>query len=107
MSIKSINAEQLKNKLDSGEKVTVIDCREQNEWDSGHIEAAQFIPLSDFESQFSKLSEKEAELILQCRSGKRSLKACQFLAEQGYTNLTNLEGGILAWIENGYEVKET
>jgi rhodanese-related sulfurtransferase len=101
--IKSMNVEELKAKLDNGEEIVVIDCREQMEWNEGHIGAAKLLPLSEFQERFSELSP-DANLVLQCRSGKRSLTACQILLENDYENLTNLEGGILAWIEKGYEI---
>ncbi|MBT7610445.1 MAG: rhodanese-like domain-containing protein [Bacteriovoracaceae bacterium] len=101
--IKSMNVEELKSKLDNGEEILLVDCREQNEWDDGHIPQAQLLPLSEFQSRFSELKE-DATIILQCRSGKRSLSACQILLENDYENMTNLEGGILAWIEKGFEI---
>lgn len=103
MAIKSMSAEELKKLNDSGEKFVLVDVREQNEWDEAHIPFAQFLPLSQLETRFQELSDKNARLVLQCRSGKRSMNAALFLEEQGYTNLTNLEGGILDWAENGYE----
>lgn len=101
--IKSINAKELKDKLDNGEELILVDCREQAEWDEDHIPNAIFMPLSTFQENFSKL-DSNAQIIMQCRSGKRSLSACQILQENDYENLTNLEGGILGWKELGYEV---
>ncbi|WP_372654429.1 rhodanese-like domain-containing protein [Halobacteriovorax sp.] len=102
--IKSINSTELKAMLDANEEVVLIDCREQEEWDEGHIEGAKFIPLSKFpELSLEELKDKNANLILQCRSGKRSLNACQFLLGEDFENLTNLEDGILGWKNNGYE----
>ncbi|MBT3585358.1 MAG: rhodanese-like domain-containing protein [Halobacteriovoraceae bacterium] len=104
--IKSIDSNELKTKLDKGEDVVLIDCREQGEWDDGHIGAAKLLPLSQLVDRYSELESKDAELIFQCRSGKRSMDACMFLLEKGYTNLTNLEGGILGWAENGFETTQ-
>ena len=103
--IKNMNSEELKSKLDNNDDIILIDCREQDEWDAGHIEAAKFIPLSQFQDLYTKtLTNKDAEVIIQCRSGKRSLNACMMLMGEGFSNLTNLEGGILGWQANGYEV---
>ncbi len=97
------NVDELKKWLDSDEKITLVDCREQSEWDEDHIEQAEFIPLSNFQSLYAdKLKDKDAKIVIQCRSGKRSLQACQMLMQEGYSNLFNLEGGILAWKENNY-----
>ena len=101
--IKSINAEELKAKLDAGEELILVDCREQEEWDEDHIPNAIFMPLSTFQENFNKLDSNK-QIIMQCRSGKRSLTACQILQENDYEDLTNLEGGILRWKELGYEV---
>ncbi len=103
MAIKSIDAEQLKKKMDNNEKLILVDCREQHEWDEARIEGAIFIPLSRFQEEYNQL-DKNAQIIMQCRSGRRSLDACYFLAEQGYQDLTNLEGGILGWDELGYPI---
>ena len=103
--IKSIDSQQLKTMLDSQENFTLIDCREQSEWDEAHIEAARFIPLSELESRVEEIRDLEEQpIVLQCRSGKRSMKACIFLQGEGFSNLTNLEDGILGWIENRYPV---
>lgn len=105
MSIKSMTALELKEKLDKKENIILVDCREQDEWNSGHIPQAQFLPLSDFPNQTTKLPNKDASIVLQCRSGARSLRAAQYLAEQGYTDLTNLEGGILGWAHHGLPIE--
>lgn len=102
--IKTIDSKELKTKLDNGEELILIDCREQDEWDEAHISGAKFVPLSNFQELFEKeLPNKDAQIIIQCRSGKRSLTACQLLLDEDYENLTNLEGGIIGWVNNGYE----
>lgn len=105
MTIKSMDVDELKSKLENKENLVLVDCREQDEWNSGHIPQAQFLPLSELEERFGELSDKGATIVMQCRSGQRSMRACEFLASKGYTDLTNLEGGILAWVENGYDTK--
>ena len=78
----------------------LVDVREPNEYDEVHATGAQLMPLSSFESEYSTLP-RDAELILICRSGARSERAGQFLIAQGYSNVTNLTGGTLAWVQNG------
>ncbi len=103
--IKEMEVQELKSKLDSGEKFYFIDCRELEEWEAGHIDGATFLPLSEFPQRYeSVLTEKDAKIVIQCRSGKRSMNACMFLLSKGYSDLNNLEGGILAWTEAGYPV---
>ena len=102
--MKSINVDELKKKLDNKENIFLIDCREQTEWNQGHIPQARLFPLSNFPAFLEKIRDKNAEIILQCRSGNRSMKALEFLQDQGYGNLFNLTGGILAWIEKGHPI---
>ncbi len=106
MSIKSMEVEELKNLIDKKENIVLIDCREEHEWNDGHIEGAILMPLSRFQEDFKKLENKNAKIIMQCRSGRRSLDACYFLAENGFTDLTNLDGGILAWADSEYPIKK-
>jgi rhodanese-related sulfurtransferase len=103
--IKEIDANELKAVMDSGDQFQLIDCREQQEWNECHIAGATLIPLSEFEQKYEAiLADKNAHIILQCRSGKRSLNACMFLMSKGYTDLTNVEGGIMGWMNEGYPV---
>lgn len=104
--IKECSVNDLKTKLDHKENFILIDCREQDEWDQVHIEAAILMPLSHVETTYhGKLPDKNAEIVIHCRSGARSLNLCQFLSAHGYTNLTNVRGGILGWINAGLAVK--
>ncbi len=105
--ISEISVQSLKNKLANkdNDKFQFIDCRELAEWNEAHIAGATLLPLSEFEAKYQEtLPNKEEEIVIQCRSGKRSMNACMFLLHQGYKNLVNVEGGILAWIEEGNEV---
>lgn len=103
--INRIYALELKEKLDSDKKIVLIDCREQNEWDTGHIKEAKLMPLGQIE-ELSKNLDKNSKIIIQCRSGQRSMRACMFLEDQGFTDLTNLEGGIIGWVQSGYPIVE-
>ena len=103
--IHNVTVIELKELLDNKESITLIDCREQGEWDEAHLEDATLIPLSNFQNQYADiLKDKDAKILIHCRSGKRSLQACQLLMQEGYSNLSNIEGGILAWDQNGFPV---
>lgn len=95
-----ITVEELKARLDSGEKINLIDCREPHEYEEANL-GAKLIPLGKF--QMMDLDEledlKNEEVIIHCRSGKRSMMACAILDQMGYQNTVNVEGGILAWID--------
>ncbi|MFX3635545.1 MAG: rhodanese-like domain-containing protein [Candidatus Pristimantibacillus sp.] len=90
-----ITPEEVEARLKNGEKLNLIDVREADEWESGHIKEARSIPLSELQERFAEL-EKGEDLIMVCRSGGRSGKACDFLEEQGYS-VTNMVGGMLQW----------
>ncbi|WP_028306083.1 rhodanese-like domain-containing protein [Deinococcus ficus] len=81
----------------------LVDVREQNEYDEVHAQGARLIPLSEFESRYAELPQDQ-EIVLICRSGARSGRATQFLMDQGYTRVANLQGGTLAWDEAGLPV---
>ena len=83
-----ITVQELKTKIDNKDKMYFVDCREQEEWDEAHIPGATLIPLSEFQTKFeSVLTNKDAEIVIQCKSGKRSMNACMFLLSKGYNNL--------------------
>ena len=96
--MKNITAAELKTKIDSGEKVNLIDCREPHEYAESHI-GGQLIPLGKIQTmQVEEIEDlKEEEVIVYCRSGRRSMMACMVLDQLGFKDTYNLEGGILAW----------
>jgi len=95
-----ITVEELKKRLDKGEKINLIDCREPHEYAEFNI-GGKLIPLGKFQTmQVDELDNlKDEEVIIHCRSGKRSMMACQILDTMGFKNTFNLEGGVLAWQE--------
>jgi adenylyltransferase/sulfurtransferase len=93
-----ITVQDLKGKLDRGEKFKLIDVREPFEWDICRIPGATLIPLGQLPSRMSELDSAD-EIVLQCKSGMRSARALKLLQEAGFAKLANLEGGILAWAE--------
>jgi len=92
----SITVQELKEKLDRGEKITLIDVREPWEYNIAKIEGAQLIPLATLGSEYKTL-DPQAEIVIHCHMGMRSMDATQFLLQQGFKNVKNLTGGINAW----------
>jgi adenylyltransferase/sulfurtransferase len=92
----SLSVAELKQHMDAGDVVTVIDVREQNEHALCSIGGARLIPLGHIESVVNDLP-REGLLVMQCHHGGRSAKATQYLMAQGFTNVVNLTGGIHAW----------
>ena len=100
----TINVEDLKQKLSEG-KVVLIDVREPAEYAEEHIENAINLPLSVILNEIEQLNlTPDKQIVMQCRIGKRSMLACLKLQSEGYNlDLWNLEGGINAWKNTGYD----
>jgi adenylyltransferase/sulfurtransferase len=97
--IPQITVEQLKQKLDAKEDVFVLDVREPHEYPIANL-GAPLIPVGSIESRIAELAEhKNDEVVVHCRSGARSQKAALALKQAGFTNVSNLAGGILAWAD--------
>ena len=94
--VDQITVHDLKTKMDKGEKFVLVDVRMQNELDICRFENAVHIPLHLLTVRFNEL-DPQAEIILTCHHGGRSLQAAHFLVNQGYRNVSNLVGGIDAW----------
>lgn len=106
--IKNEDVAKVDELIKSG-KYTVIDVRTKEEYDAGHIKGALNIDYynDDFEEKIeSQLKDKNKPYILYCRSGMRSLYSAQILEDLGYTNVTNMKGGFLAWQSAGKPVTE-
>lgn len=96
--MKEISVKELKSWMDKKEDFQLIDIREDYELDICNI-GGEHIPMGDILDQTDKIS-KEKKVVVHCRSGKRSASIIQMLEEQnGFTNLYNLQGGILAWAQ--------
>jgi len=92
-----ITAGELKQKLDSGEDVQIVDVREPNEVAIARIPNSIHIPLAQVINRMSEI-DPNRETVVHCKMGGRSARAIQALKQAGFTgNLTNLKGGITAW----------
>ncbi len=86
--------------LQSANAPRLIDVREQEEWDAARIAGAELFPLSQWpDVAANSLTDKSQPLLIQCHHGARSARAAAWLIQQGFTNVTNLAGGIEAWSE--------
>lgn len=93
--MKEITVEELKRMKENGEDFQLIDVREDFEYQMSNLEGEN-IPLGGVLIETEKIS-KDKPVVVMCRSGKRSAMAIMQLEQQGFTNLYNLQGGILAW----------
>ena len=96
--MENITVTELKERLDNGEKLNLIDVRQPEEVATFNIGGIN-VPLKKIQEmeidEIAGLADKE--VICYCRSGGRSARACQFLEDQGFTNVKNMVGGVLAW----------
>ncbi len=97
--IPEIDVDELFARRDAG--VQLIDVREADEYAEGHVAGAQFMAMSELAERVGDLPD--GPLIIICRSGARSLRACEFLEARG-RDTTNVAGGTLAWIASGREI---
>lgn len=96
-SVNSINAETAMEMMASGDEYTLVDVRTQEEYDEGHIEGALLLPLDQLETlSEEQLTDKEATILVYCRSGNRSAQASEILVDLGYQNVYDF-GGIVDW----------
>lgn len=92
-----ITVQELRERLDKGETVHLIDVRQPNEYADDNL-GGMLIPLGELPYRLDDLDGmQDEEVIVQCRSGARSAQAQQILEENGFTNVRNLVGGILAY----------
>jgi adenylyltransferase/sulfurtransferase len=94
----SITAVELKAALDRGEKITVLDVREPQEYQINRIPGSVLIPLGEVPQRYEEI-DRSGVVVCQCKSGARSAKAAAFLRGVGFKRVQNLTGGILAWID--------
>jgi rhodanese-related sulfurtransferase len=95
--VPTVTVAECKKALARGD-IDLIDVREQDEWDEAHIDGARLIPLSEFEERYAaELPDLDATIFVYCRSGGRSETATRYLIEQGYKNVSNVEGGYLEY----------
>lgn len=101
----TISVADLKARIDAGEELLLLDVRTPEEYtQDGHIAGSTLIPLPELAQQMGSL-QKDQPIACICRSGNRSLTACEQLAQAGFTNLVNIDGGMRAWASAGYPVE--
>lgn len=94
----TITPKEVKDRLMNGEKLNIIDVREDEEVAEGMIPGAKHIRLGDLPMRLSEI-EQNGEIIMVCRSGRRSERACEYLEHMGFNGLKNMVGGMLKWYE--------
>lgn len=90
--------------LENKKQVHLLDVRRPDEWSGelGHVAEAQLICLDELEDRISDIP-KDKPLVVICRSGQRSARASAFLKENGFSEVYNMLGGMIAWNESGFD----
>ncbi len=97
------NVEEVKSRLDHGDKFYLVDVREESEWNKGHITNAMYIGKGVIERDIEKkIDNTEAEIVLYCGGGFRSALAADNLQKMGYTKVSSMDGGYGGWVKAGY-----
>jgi molybdopterin/thiamine biosynthesis adenylyltransferase/rhodanese-related sulfurtransferase len=103
--ISEIDATHARDRIESGEPV-IVDVREQDEWDEGHIPGAVHVPRGHLESRIERLAPDTARpLVVYCSAGNRSAFAAKTLTDLGYEDVVSLAGGFTDWKRNGFPVQ--
>ncbi len=98
--VNEITPTELAARLEAGElDFDLIDVREGFEWDIAHLDRAELIPLGDLLDAIEG-RDRDREIVVMCRSGKRSADATRQLQAAGFTHVVNLAGGILRWSDD-------
>jgi rhodanese-related sulfurtransferase len=87
------------------EDVIVLDVREQWEYDESHIPGVTLIPMGEVANRLAEIPT-DKDVIVTCRSGNRSGQITDFLRQQGFDNVHNMDGGILVWEAAGYDIEQ-
>jgi len=103
--IKEEDFRETKKRLDSGEKIIVVDTREDSEWARGHIPGAIHLGRGVIERDIEKtVPDKETTVVLYCGGGYRSALAADNLQKMGYRNVISMDGGWRGWTEAGFPI---
>ena len=96
--METINVKELKDKILKEDNFILLDVRTEHEVFISKIDKSIHIPMNDIPLRINELDKKK-EIIVQCKSGKRSARVCEFLENNNFKNVKNLTGGILAWVK--------
>jgi len=106
--VKETNVADVKRRMDAGEKLTLVDVREESEWTSGHLPGAIHLGKGIIERDIEqRFPATDAKLILYCGGGFRSALAADNLQKMGYTNVESMDGGWKGWLSAGYPTQKS
>ncbi len=105
--VKETNVADVKRRMDSGEKFLLVDVREDNEWEKGHVPGAVHMGRGVIERDIeTQVPETSTKMILYCGGGFRSALVADNLQKMGYTNVESMDGGWKGWVAAGLPAKK-
>jgi rhodanese-related sulfurtransferase len=105
--VRETTVDQIKSRLDRGDKFVLVDVREESEWQKDHLPGAIHMSKGVIERDVEqKVPDLNAEMVLYCGGGFRSALAADNLQKMGYTNVISMDGGVRGWREKGYPMSK-
>ena len=105
--VKETNVQDVKRRMDAGEKMTLVDVREETEWANGHLPGAIHLGKGIIERDIeTRVPDTSAKLVLYCGGGFRSALSADNLQKMGYTNVESMDGGWKGWVAAGYPTQK-
>jgi len=105
--VKETNVADVKRRVDAGEKMFVVDVREDNEWANGHLPGAIHLGKGVIERDIeARVPDTSAKIILYCGGGFRSALSADNLQKMGYTNVESMDGGWKGWLDAGFPTQK-
>jgi rhodanese-related sulfurtransferase len=105
--VRETNVQEVKKRMDTGEKLTLVDVREESEWARGHLPGARHFGKGIIERDIENaVPNKEQEIILYCGGGFRSALSADALQKMGYKKVVSMDGGWRGWTENGFPTEK-
>jgi rhodanese-related sulfurtransferase len=105
--VKETNVQDVKRRMDAGEKMILVDVREESEWANGHLPGAIHLGKGIIERDIeTRISNTSAKLVLYCGGGFRSALSADNLQKMGYTNVESMDGGWKGWVAAGHPTQK-
>ncbi|MDQ6611412.1 MAG: rhodanese-like domain-containing protein [Gemmatimonadota bacterium] len=106
LRIREVSAPDVQRRIASGESIVLLDIREANEWNLGHIPGAKYLARGILETNIEAMVPRDATVVLYCASGNRSALAAVTLGEMGYEKVASMAGGFRDWVGTGGDVDD-